>query len=114
MISSPTLACTNSYPSNLPRWKSKPRNANAEATIGYILAIDFHGKGYATEALKLIFDCLRDHHGVKVVKAYTDTRNKASHRLAERLGMKIVETIKDADFFTGAKSDEYVFAKSLE
>jgi len=84
-----------------------------EASIGYVVARRFQGLGVAQEALQSIFDFLRDSHQIKVIKAWTDTRNFSSHRLAERMGMTIIETIKDADFFKGTSSDEYVFAKRL-
>ena len=61
-----------------------------------------------------VFNFLRDEHSIKIVKAWSDTRNKASHRLAERMGMQVIETIKDADFFKGSTSDEFVFAKELK
>ncbi len=85
-----------------------------EASIGYVVAREFQGKGFAQEALHAVFGFLRDVHSIKSVKAWSDTRNKASHRLAERMGMKVIETIKDADFFKGAASDEFVFAKDLK
>jgi RimJ/RimL family protein N-acetyltransferase len=61
-----------------------------------------------------VFAYLRDIHSIKLVKAWSDMRNKASHRLAERMGMKVVETIKNADFFKGSTSDEFVFARELK
>lgn len=67
----------------------------------------------ALEALKEIFDYLGSKVGIKEVRAWSDNRNVASHRLAERLGMRQIEFIKDADFFRGATSDEYVFALQL-
>ena len=94
-------------------FQSGIKNAN-EASIGYIVAREFQGIGLAQEALRAVFNYLRDVRKVKVIKAWTDTRNQASHRLAERLGMKIVEMIKNADFFKGTSSDEFVFAIDFE
>lgn len=85
-----------------------------EASIGYVVAREFQGKGLAQEALHAVFNYLRHVHSIKLVKAWGDTRNKASHRLAERMGMQVVQTIKDADFFKGQTSDEFVFAKELK
>lgn len=81
------------------------------ASIGYLIARDFQGRGLATEALREVFDYLRRSLGAKEVKAWTDTRNEASHRLAKKLGMAQVELIKNAEFFKGASSDEFVFSK---
>ncbi len=84
------------------------------ASIGYIVGSVHQNKGYSTEALEAIFRYLRDSLGVQEVKAWSDTRNIASHRLARKLGMLQVEFIKDADFFKGATSDEYVFSRRFE
>jgi len=46
-------------------------------------------------------------------RAYVDTRNKASIRLLERLGFERVDATKDADFFKGESSDEYVYHRSI-
>jgi RimJ/RimL family protein N-acetyltransferase len=83
---------------------------NEMASIGYVVAKDFQGRGLAFEALKEILCFLRSTLKIKEARAWSDTRNVASHRLATRLGMKQVEVIKDADFFKGATSDEYVFS----
>lgn len=81
------------------------------ASVGYLVAKEFQGKGVATEGLQSVFSYISKNLGVREVKAWSDTRNKASHQLAKRLGMNQVEFIKDADFFKGATSDEYVFSR---
>jgi len=87
--------------------------ADSSASVGYLVARAFQRRGLAFEGLGAVFAYLRDALGVGEVKAWTDTRNIASHRLAQKLGMVNVETIKDADFFRGSTSDEFVFARSL-
>ncbi len=84
------------------------------AAIGYLVGKAHQNKGLSTEALEVIFAYLREGLGVLEVKAWSDTRNTASHRLAKKLGMVQVEFIKDADFFKGANSDEFVFSKVFE
>ena len=83
------------------------------ATIGYLVSRTYQQQGYASEGLTAVFKFLRDQLGISEVKAWSDTRNLASHRLAEKLGMVKVDLIKDADFFKGSSSDEYVFSKRL-
>jgi ribosomal-protein-alanine N-acetyltransferase len=83
------------------------------ASIGYLVGKDFHRQGIAYEGLNRVFQYLRDSLGVKEVKAWCDTRNIASHRLASKLGMVQVEVIKDADFFKGSTSDEFVFSRTF-
>ena len=83
------------------------------ATIGYVVARSFQRLGLATEAMEAIFVLLRDRFSVREVKAWSDSRNHASHQLAQKLGMVQVEFIKDADFFKGTTSDEFVFSRKL-
>lgn len=81
------------------------------ASIGYVVARGSQKKGFAFEGLQAVFNYLRDHLKVSEVKAWSDTRNVASHHLAKKLGMSEVEFIKDADAFKGSPSDEFVFSK---
>lgn len=83
------------------------------ASIGYVVARSFQNRGLATEALHAVFDYLKGPLAVRQVKAWSDTRNLASHRLAQKMGMTQVEVIKNADFFKGNTSDEFVFAKEF-
>lgn len=80
------------------------------ATVGYLVSRAEHGKGFATEGLKVIFNFLQNTMHVNEIKAFTDSRNTASHRLALKLGMKESQTIKGADVFKGSTSDEIVFS----
>lgn len=84
------------------------------ASIGYVVGRAFQRKGIATECMESVFKYLREVLGVREIKAWSDTRNEASHRLAKKLGMVQVELVKDADFFKGSKSDEFVFSKAFE
>jgi len=84
---------------------------NGVASIGYLVARKFQGQGLAYEGLQAVFQYLQDDLEVREVKAWSDTRNIASHRLAKKLGMSQIQFIKDADFFKGASSDEFVFSK---
>lgn len=87
---------------------------DSTASIGYLVTRNFQNKGLATEGLQAVFCYLRDVLGVNEVRAWSDTRNEASHRLAKKLGMSQVGLVKDADFFKGTTSDEFVFSKVLE
>jgi RimJ/RimL family protein N-acetyltransferase len=83
------------------------------AYIGYVVSRKFQRNGVATECLQSVFDYLNRSLHVQEIKAWADTRNEASHRLAKRLGMIQIELIKNADFFKGSTSDEYVFSKKF-
>ena len=56
------------------------------AEIGYSLHRDWHGRGLASEALRLILRYLFDELGLRRIEADADPRNEASWRLLERLG----------------------------
>jgi [ribosomal protein S5]-alanine N-acetyltransferase len=51
--------------------------------------------------------------GITIFKAWTDTRNLASHKLLERLGFTKIEEIKNADEFKGSVSHEFVYALEI-
>lgn len=84
------------------------------ASIGYVVARRYQNLGMATEALKIIFNYLQKTLAVCEIKAWSDTRNLASHHLAKKMGMTQIEVIKNVDFFKGAASDEYVFSRKFE
>lgn len=82
--------------------------------IAYIVNSKFQRQGFALEALVEVVSFLKSHMKLKNVKAWIDTRNKASTGLVERLGMKRVDFIKDADYFKGTSSNEYVYEMKLD
>jgi ribosomal-protein-alanine N-acetyltransferase len=86
---------------------------NNAAQLAYFVFSSFQGQGVGTDACQLVLDELRGAYGAETVTANVDTRNVASIRLLERLGFKQTSTIKDADFFKGATSDEFVYVRHL-
>ena len=59
-----------------------------QAEIGFTVAARFHGRGYATEAVRAVLDHLFRDRGLHRVSAECDARNEASARLLERLGFR--------------------------
>jgi RimJ/RimL family protein N-acetyltransferase len=59
-----------------------------QAEIGYTLAAEHQGRGYATEALERMLDNLFADRGLHRVSAECDARNVRSARLLERLGFR--------------------------
>ena len=84
-----------------------------EASVAYMITTSCQKRGLGAEALGALINHLQTHYDVRVIKAWIDTRNRASIRLVERLGLSQIEFIKEADFFKGEKSDEYVFSLTL-
>jgi len=66
--------------------------AQHEAEIGFTLDPAFQGRGLATEAVGSAIDLLFATTPVARVVAVTDTRNRASIRLLERVGLQRVRT----------------------
>ncbi|MET0998043.1 MAG: GNAT family protein [Marmoricola sp.] len=86
--------------------QSEPR----EAEIGFTLAPERQGQGYATEALRALlgyaFEELRLHR----VIAVTDALNAPAAALLARVGMRREAHFIDNVFFKGAWGSEYLFA----
>ncbi len=59
--------------------------------IGYTIAPEYQGLGYATEAVNALIAYAFDSLGADVVRAYASALNLPSHRVAERVGMRLVE-----------------------
>jgi RimJ/RimL family protein N-acetyltransferase len=68
-----------------------------EAEFGITLARDAQGRGLAEEAARTLVAGLRADTGVRRLIGITDTRNTASARLLERLGMTLEAEVA-ADF----------------
>jgi RimJ/RimL family protein N-acetyltransferase len=65
--------------------------------VGYTIAPAFQGAGYATEAVRALVDYAFGHLGAEVVRAHASGANTASHRVAEKVGMRLVERFKRTD-----------------
>lgn len=81
-----------------------------QAEVGWVFHPDFHGHGYATEAvaalLELAFSDLDSHR----ISAQLDLRNDASARLCERLGMRREAHFVHDQLFKGEFVDTVVYA----
>ena len=60
--------------------------------VGYVIRYDYWGKGYATEALKVVSDYLLD-SGYHLVECTCNELNKQSSRVMEKAGFKKDGTI---------------------
>jgi RimJ/RimL family protein N-acetyltransferase len=65
--------------------------------IGYTIAPAHQGKGYATEATRVLVDLAFDGLGAEVVRAYADAGNAPSIRVMEKLGLELVERFEGED-----------------
>ncbi len=62
--------------------------------IGYTIEPTFQGKGYGAEAVRALIAYAFDTLGADVVRAYASAENHPSIRLAERVGMRLIERLQ--------------------
>lgn len=83
---------------------------NRVAEIGWVLDPAYGGHGYATEAVAAVLELAFDHYNCRRIVAQMDARNKASAKLAERLGM-VKEAHHRQDWFSkGEWTDTLIYA----
>jgi RimJ/RimL family protein N-acetyltransferase len=83
---------------------------DAAGELGYAMARDVEGNGYATEAARAMLDLAFGSFGLHRVIARLDARNEASARLLRRLGMRQEAHFVSAEWFKGEWTDTLVFA----
>ena len=59
--------------------------------IGYTIAPEFQGSGFATEAIRALVDYAFDTLGADAVRAHASAANAPSIRVAEKVGMHLIE-----------------------
>jgi RimJ/RimL family protein N-acetyltransferase len=79
------------------------------AVVGYTLATEHQGKGYATEALAALLDWLFTVAKVHRVSATIDPQNLPSARVLERNGFRYVGTARAAALVRGEWADDTRF-----
>jgi RimJ/RimL family protein N-acetyltransferase len=81
-----------------------------QAEIGYSLARDAQGQGFATEAVAALLSWAFPTFDLHRVIAIVDVENTASVALLERLGLRREAHFRQNIWFKGAWGDEYVYA----
>jgi diamine N-acetyltransferase len=82
---------------------------HGQAQIGWALAIDCRGHGYATEAAEALMAYGFHSLGLHRIWADTSTANQASRRLMERLGMRQEGHLREAEFRNGEYIDTLIY-----
>lgn len=77
--------------------------------VAYEVFPSYWRRGIACETVSALIARLFEVYGVQVISAHVDTCNEASIGLLSALNFCRRETIKDADYFKGRSSDEYVY-----
>ena len=83
--------------------------AQKRAEVGYALAANVWGRGYATEALKLAVDFAFETVGVARLEADIDPRNEASCRLVERIGFVREGLLRERWHVAGEATDSAMY-----
>ncbi|HKX44784.1 MAG TPA: GNAT family N-acetyltransferase [Burkholderiaceae bacterium] len=89
----------------LVKWSPDYRSA----TMGYCLGEAAWGQGFATEAARTLLHWAFDTLDLNRVQAETDTRNKASSRVLEKLGFVREGTLREDCIVDGEVSDSWVY-----
>ena len=80
-----------------------------QCEIGFTIAPDYQGRGYATEAVRLLLTYLFTARGKHRVTAYVDARNAASIALLERLGLRREGHLRESSWAKGEWTDDLVY-----
>jgi aminoglycoside 6'-N-acetyltransferase len=62
--------------------------------VGYTISPGFQGHGYATEAIRALVDYAFGTLGAEIVRAHASAENVPSIRVAEKVGMRLVERVE--------------------
>lgn len=82
----------------------------AQAEVGYTLAREHWGKGYASEAVSRLLDHAFRDVGLHRVYAVTDQENLPSIAVLERIGLRREGAFVQNAWFKGRWSSEYLYA----
>jgi RimJ/RimL family protein N-acetyltransferase len=78
--------------------------------IGYVMVPDERGKGYCTEAVKIMVDYLFLSRDVTRIQAHTDVRNVNSQKILEKAGFVKEGTLRKSTFVRGEWRDNHVYS----
>ena len=81
-----------------------------KCVLGYSLDKDHHGKGYATEAVRLILDYAFKEVGIHRIEAGVMPRNIGSARVLEKAGFVREGLARDYIKIKGIWEDHYMFS----
>jgi RimJ/RimL family protein N-acetyltransferase len=80
-----------------------------QCEIGFTLASEYQGHGYATEAARLLVGYLFTERGKHRVTASCDARNAASASVLERLGMRQEGHLRQGTWAKGEWTDDLLY-----
>lgn len=84
-------------------WLEKDKDNNKVLELGYRFFKKYWNKGYATEAVRVLVDYLKKKFPNEKMFVYISLKNKASIRMAEKVGMKFIGNT----IYHGVKVNKY-------
>ena len=84
--------------------------AGRQLEVGYSLIPSERGKGYCTEALKIMVDYLFLSKDTNRIQAQTDPRNLASQQVLQKAGFKKEGVLRKTIFSRGDWRDAHIFS----
>lgn len=79
------------------------------AYLAYSIYAEQQRRGYAREAMHGVIAHVRVAHNIGTFYAEMHSRNEASYRLAESLGFRRVQTVREAERRDEPDADEYLY-----
>ena len=80
-----------------------------QCEIGFTIASEYQGHGYATEAARLLVGYLFTARGKHRIAASCDARNAASAAVLERLGMRREGHLRESTWAKGEWTDDLLY-----
>ena len=81
-----------------------------QGSVGYALWRGYWGNGFATEAATAVLDLGFDTLGLHRIEATIEPDNRASIRVAEKLGMRLAGRMKERFRFPDGWRDSFLYA----
>ena len=79
------------------------------AEIGFMTFADFQNQGYAPIYCFLAINQTKQRFGSLILTASVNEQNLASRKVIEKLGFKLYQVNKNAEFIKGKQSDELIY-----
>ncbi len=92
----------------------KISKSDKKASIGYGIKKECWGSGIGSEVCKLGLEFIEKKLKLHSVEATADPLNKASHRVLEKNGFKLLATVKDYYYDRGKFIDRAIYWKVFE
>jgi RimJ/RimL family protein N-acetyltransferase len=102
------LKGSGSVVGDISLWRVSSEHQQGE--IGYVLAPQHQGQGYATEAVERMLRLGFEEIGFHRIVGRLDARNAASAAVLERVGMRREGHLRENEFIKGEWADELIYA----